>query len=294
MKTLFLVSIFLILLQSCKHNNSDSKKDLTLWYNQPAHEWVEALPIGNGRMGAMVFGGTDLERIQLNEESLWTGGVIERANPEAKENLEKVRKLLFERKYAEGDRLAQEKIMGKRIERGLHTYQTLGDLYIEYNEKGDIKNYKRELDLENAIVTTSFEKNQVNYTSEVFASKPNQIIVVKLKAGKKGALNFSTWLERPGNAEKFSIGENQILMTGFAEYEGKGTAFASLVQLKAKNGNISAFDNKLLISNADEVEFRISARTNYWGDSEVKSAATDIQNTQELNFNDLKPNHISS
>ncbi|NLB93829.1 MAG: glycoside hydrolase family 95 protein, partial [Bacteroidales bacterium] len=107
---------------------ADSPRELKLWYDQPANEWTEALPVGNGRLGAMVFGGVQTERIQLNEESLWTGGPIERANPEALENLEKVRQLLFEGKFAEGDRLAQQKIMGKRIDAGKHTYQTLGDL----------------------------------------------------------------------------------------------------------------------------------------------------------------------
>ena len=292
-KFIYLIIFISIVFQSCKTDVTTNQRELKLWYDKPADNWVVALPIGNGRLGAMVFGGVKTERIQLNEESVWTGAPVERANPEALENLDKVRKLLFEGKYAEGDRLAQEKIMGTRLEGGSHTYQTLGDLHIQFGEFGDISNYNRNLDLRTAVTTTTFEAGGVKYKREVFASAPNQIIVVKLTASEKGKLNFSTWIDRPGEAEQISVGENQILMTGFAEYEGKGTKFASVVSVDATGGEVTSTKTNLTVENADEVEIRISARTDFWEKDEVKTSAADIKNAVKVSYEKLKSNHIS-
>ncbi|HDR52031.1 MAG TPA: glycoside hydrolase family 95 protein, partial [Mariniphaga anaerophila] len=286
---LFLALIF----QGCKTQNSTPERELKLWYNEPANEWVEALPIGNGRLGAMVFGGIQTERIQLNEESVWTGGPIERANPEALENLDKVRQLLFEGKYAEGDRLAQEKIMGKRIDGGKHTYQTLGDLFFEFEGLGNVSDYKRDLDLRTAVTTTRFTSDGVKYTREVFASASDQVIAVKISASEKGKLNFTTWLERPGDAEVVSASGNQLLMTGFAQYKGRGTRFASVVNVENTGGELVAADGKMTVKNADEVLILVSGRTNFWGDHETEKAAEDIRKATQTAFNQLKTNHIA-
>jgi len=287
------VLFFALVFQSCKTHNDTPKRELRLWYNEPAGEWVEALPIGNGRLGAMVFGGTETERIQLNEESVWTGGPIERANPEALENLDKVRQLLFEGKYAEGDRLAQEKIMGKRIDGGKHTYQTLGDLFFEFEGLSNVSDYKRELDLRNSITTTTFESDGVNYTREVFASAPHQVIAIKLSASENGKLNFTTWMERPGNAEVVSASGNQLLMTGFAQYEGRGTRFASVANVENTGGELVAAGGKITVKNADEVLILVSGRTNFWGNHETEKAAEDVRKATQTAFNQLKSNHIA-
>jgi alpha-L-fucosidase 2 len=289
---LFVLS-FALFFQSCKTEKPAPERELKLWYTEPANEWVEALPVGNGRLGAMVFGGIETERIQLNEESVWTGGPIERANPEALENLGKVRQLLFEGKYAEGDRLAQEKIMGKRIDPGKHTYQTLGDLFFEFEVLSNVSDYKRDLDLRTAVATTRFTSNGVKYTREVFASAPNQVIAVKLSASEKGKLNFTTWLERPGDAEEVSVSGNQLLMTGFAQYEGRGTRFASVVNVDNTGGEIVSASGKITVKNADEVVLTISGRTGFWGENEEEKATKDIQETAQISFEQLKSNHIS-
>ena len=293
-RILFLfVFSFVLFFQNCKTQNTTFERELKLWYNEPADEWVEALPVGNGRLGAMVFGGTETERIQLNEESVWTGGPIERANPEALENLDKVRQLLFEGKYAEGDRLAQEKIMGKRIDGGKHTYQTLGNLFLEFDGLGEITSYKRELDLRTAVTTINFESDGVKYTREVLATAPDQVIAVKLSASEKGKLNFTTWLERPGDAEVVFTKDNQLLMTGFAEYEGRGTRFASVVNIENKGGELVAADEKITVKNADEVVLLISGRTDFWGENEEEKATQDIQKVVQTSFELIKNNHIS-
>ena len=290
----FLLLFFTALLffVSCK-TDKKSKRDLQLWYDQPAQQWTEALPIGNGRLGAMVFGGVTNERIQMNEESVWTGGPIDRANPEALGNIDKVRQLLFDGMYVEGEQLAQQKIMGKRIDGGLHTYQTLGDLYLQFEGEDNAKNYKRSLDLRKAVATTQFELDGVEYTREVFSSKPDEVIVIRLTASKKGLLNFTVWMNRPGDAETVSVGENQLLMTGFAQFQDKGTHFASVAHVKNRGGEVAATDTSLIVRNADEVEILISGRTDFWGKDEVSESAEDIKNVRETAFETLKQRHIA-
>ncbi|HKI90538.1 MAG TPA: glycoside hydrolase family 95 protein [Draconibacterium sp.] len=285
------ILIFILFFVSCK--KQPKPRELKLWYNQPAEKWTEALPVGNGRLGAMVFGGVTDERIQLNEESVWTGGPINRENPEALANLDKVRQLLFDEKYVEGEQLAQEKIMGKRLDRDLHTYQTLGDFYLHFDGVFNPQNYKRILDLRTAVTTTQFESKGVKYTREVFSSKPDEVIVIRLTASKKGSLSFSSWMNRPGDAEKVSVGENQLLMNGFAQYKGKGTHFASVARIKNQGGEVSSTDTSLVVKNADEVEILISGRTDFWGKDEVQESTNDIKNAYEKVFKTLKQRHIA-
>ncbi len=291
-KFLLLIIFASIVLQSCNSANHKEQRDLSLWYTEPAKEWTEALPIGNGRLGAMIFGGTASERIQLNEESVWTGGPIDRANPEALKYLDEVRQLLFKGEYAKGDKLAQEKIMGRRV--GGHTYQTLGDLHLQFEGIGEVTNYKRELDLRTAVSTTEFESDGIKFTREVFASSPDEVIVVRLSSSGKNKISFSTWINRPGDAESISIGENQLLMTGFAENENKGTHFASVVHLKNKGGEISSTDSSLVVQNADEVEILISGRTDFWKDDEIKLAADDVKKVVAGDYESLKSRHINN
>lgn len=288
------ISVFLLIIifHSCQSNYSKNQSTLKLWYDKPAEEWTEALPVGNGRLGAMIFGQVEKERIQLNEKSLWTGGTIERANPEALENLDNVRELLFAGEYAKGDKLAQEKIMGMRIDRGKHTYQTLGDLHLDFENQGNITNYKRELDLEEAISRVEYESEGIQFKREIFASSPDDVIIIRLSTSEKGKLNFNAWFSRPGDAETVSAGENRLIMTGFANYEGQGTHFASVLQINNLGGEIASTDTSLTVTNASEVEIHISGRTDFWGENEVKTATNDIKKSVELSFEELRSNHV--
>lgn len=292
MKQKLLVHLIFLtcLFQSCDHSDSSPKRELKIWFQKPAEEWIEAIPIGNGRMGAMVFGGTKIERIQLNEESVWSGGPVDRDNPQALDNLSEVRQLLFEGKYAEGDRLAQEKIMG--INGIRHTYQTLGDFFIEFEGIDETNDYKRSLDLRTAVATTSFESTGITYSREIFASYPDNIIAVKLSSSKKNSLNFSAWLERPGEAESVTTSGSQIIMNGFAEHNGMGTSFISIVQTLPEGGELTITDGRIQIDGADEVVFLISARTDYWGKDEKIMAAHDVEAVSEKTYDQLLQNHI--
>lgn len=290
-KYFFYAALFLMALQACNTRKTDDNSELQLWYDSPADEWTEALPVGNGRLGAMIFGKTDVERIQLNEESVWSGGPIKRANPEALKYLDDVRELLFKGEYAKGDQLAQEKIMGLRV--GGHNYQTLGDLFIRQQFRGEVENYIRSLDLNTAVAKTQFESNGVTFNREIFASFPNDVIVIKLSSSAKNNISFETWMNRPGDAEDVSIGENRLLMTGFAQHENRGTHFASVVQVNNKGGELTSTDSSLVITDADEVEILISARTDFWGDDEVKAATQDIKTATAISFQRLKENHVT-
>lgn len=291
-KLIFFGLLLLMAVGSC-HNKKDShRRGLILWYDKPAGEWVEALPVGNGRMGAMVFGGVQCERIQLNEESLWTGGPVERANPEALENLEKVRQLLFEGKYVEGEKLAQDKIMGKRLEKGEHTYQTLGDLYIDFEGVRNVTGYRRSLDLRNAIAITEFESGGIRYVREVIASAPDDLIIVRLFATGEAKMNFSVRFERPGNAETVTAEGNKLKIAGFAGHDGRGTNFASVVALYSSDGEVGSTGNSLVMKNGGDAEIRISARTDYRGIDGMAVAAGDIFKAEGFNYKELKNNHI--
>lgn len=147
--------------------------DLKIWFIRPAERWDNALPVGNGRLGAMVFGGIETERIQLNEETVWTGKDEDYHNPESLEGLKIVRKLLFEGKYTEAQKIAQEKIMGKMDPSRFHTYQTLGDLNLFFGPYRNVSDYRRELNLETAVARVSYQAGRVFYTREIFSSAPD-------------------------------------------------------------------------------------------------------------------------
>jgi alpha-L-fucosidase 2 len=160
---------------------------LTLWERQPAREWVQAFPIGNGRLGGMVFGGIGLERIQLNEETIWVGQPQDTTNPRALQALPQVRQLLFEGKNAEAEALAQAHLMGEPLR--IKPYQPLGNLWLAFEGEGTAVDYRRDLDLETAIATVRYRIDDVTYVRESFASTVDQAIVVRIACDQPGRLN---------------------------------------------------------------------------------------------------------
>jgi alpha-L-fucosidase 2 len=270
------------------------QRPLELYYDEPATEWTEALPLGNGRLGAMVFGGPEIERIQLNEESLWTGGPVDRANPEAKKYLDEVRSLLFERKYAEAEKLAQEKIVGLRLDRGKHTYQTLGDLFIRTDVPGDIQNYRRSLDLRTAEATTTFTSGNGKYNRKAYSSAADQLIVIEIQAKGDAKLNITTWMNRPGDAENVTTEGAYITMTGFAQFEGRGTRFATVAHVTQSGGSITASDSGLVIKDADKLVMMIAGRTNFGGGDERQLAMDDIKQALNTDTDLLRKRHLDN
>lgn len=283
-----------------------------LWYGQPAKNWNEALPIGNGRLGAMIFGGVQSERLQLNEDSLWSGSPSDNDNPQAREALPEIRKLLFEGKYVEAQRLADRKLVcagvgsnqGRGARAAYGAYQTLGDLKLEFVGATNPApaNYRRALDLDHATATVSYELNGVKFEREMFASAPDQVIVIRLKADRKEALNLRASLARPELAECSVVGKDELLLRGqlWSGTALDGMKYAARLKVLCKGGKVSPDGHALRIENASEVLLLLTAATDYrmqlpdWrnGDPEQKSAAQ-LTRAASKSFNQLRAAHVA-
>ena len=194
--------------------NGDVPSDLRLWYRQPASEWNEALPIGNGRLAAMVFGGIESERIQINEETIWAGEKRDRNNPEGARNLAEVRRLLFAGKLKEAEALADKTMIATT--RRMPQYQPLGDLTLLFSGQENPTDYVRELDLDTGIVRVSYQSGGTRFTREVFCSAVDQIIVVHLICDKPGRLSFSATLTRERDSKTSVMDPDWLVIEGEA------------------------------------------------------------------------------
>jgi len=266
--------------------------DLKIWFTRPAEQWDNALPVGNGRLGAMVFGGIESERIQLNEESVWTGKDEDYHNPESLEGLKEVRELLFKEKYTEAQKVAQDKIMGKVDPSSLHTYQTLGDLHMFLGPYGNVSDYRRELNLETAIALVNYQADGVRYTREIFSSAPDDILVIRLTADRKESVSFGVNLSRPGNKALIDVNEDMISMT---EHVGDGTGVIMVAMLKviSEGGSMSISGDSVRIAEADAVTILLSAATDYRGGDPFLKAGYQLAAASEKNYKKLKEDHIA-
>jgi len=238
--------------------------NLKLWYDKPAQKWTEALAVGNGRLGAMVFGGTTQERIQLNEDTLWAGPPVPQDRAGAYEHIAEARKLIFEGKYSEAQSLVQRNVMGPRISPRSH--QTLGDLRIEMPDStGSIESYRRELDLDTAIATTTFTAGGTTYTREVFASPVDQVVVVHLTADKPGGISIDVELDRPADFEVKTVALDTLAMFGQASHDGKqkGVKYHCRLRARLEAGQLATKDKAISIQNADAVTLFLAAATDY-------------------------------
>lgn len=185
--------LLLISLLACLKIAAQDNGNMKLWYSRPAKAWTEALPIGNSKMGAMVFGGTEQEELQLNEETFWAGGPYQNNNPKGHEALAKVRELIFSDKFKEAQQLIDENFFT-----GQHgmSYLTLGSLLLDFPGHDAATGYYRELDIANAMATTRYAVDGVNYVRTVFASMADSVIIMRLEADKPQALDFALGYNR--------------------------------------------------------------------------------------------------
>ena len=262
MKHLIFIIFFVVIFCSC--NREQKKAPLKLWYPVPAQKWEEALPLGNGRLGAMVFGNPVDELIQLNENTIWAGSPNNNDNPDALEALPKIRQLIFDGKYLEAQDLANEKVISKKSH-GM-TYQTAGNLRLKFAGHEDFTAFHRELDIERAVATTRYSVNDVAYTREVFSSFADQVVVVRLTADKPGSVSFSTTLDRPGEAQVSVMDDNLIKMEGITNshetVEGK-VRFVVLGKVVNDGGKVSTGENEIIIDGANSATIFISIATNF-------------------------------
>ncbi|MFO8012166.1 MAG: glycoside hydrolase family 95 protein [Phycisphaerae bacterium] len=265
--------------------------DLVLWYTRPATKWTEALAVGNGRLGAMVFGKVDEERIQLNVDSLWTGHPVERANPAARQALPEARRLLFAGKYVEAERLVARKIMGKRLPTGTHTYQTLGDLALRLSGVEQAARYRRSLDLDSGVARTEFTDRGARFVREVFASPADGVIAVRIACDEDGRVTFDAALSRPANATVAAAGPDRLVMKGRAANEG--VRFEAQMQVLPEGGRVEAGETSLHVEAADAATLLIAAATDYDGGDPHKTCETDLAAAAAKPYEALRKAHLA-
>src|SRR5688572_22027001 len=260
-----------------------------LWYRQPANQWDHAIPLGNGRLGAMVFGSVNRERIQLNEHSLWLGGPRERDNPDANKHLAEVRRLLFAGAPVEAYRLADKYLMGRP--QRLLSYQTLGDLRLTFDHEDAISDYRRELDLDSAVARVSYRAGDLRVQREVFASHPDQVIVVRITADKPKALNVSIWMDRLQDAVTSIDGDDRLEMAGALD-GGKGLRFHATAKVLS-DGTRDTFPERIAVENASAITILIGAATSYRGGDPRSLANTQVAAASAQTYERLRAAHVS-
>ncbi|MCE3253861.1 MAG: glycoside hydrolase family 95 protein, partial [Cellvibrio sp.] len=266
--------LFIFCVLCCSSFSAAADQLHKLWYTQPASVWEEALPLGNGRLGAMVHGDPVHENIQLNENTFWAGGPHNNLNPQALAALPEIRRLIAAGEYRAAEALAAKKITSQ----GAHgmPYQTAGNLQLEFPAHKNYRGYYRDLDISKAIATTRYSVNDVVYTREVFSSFVDQVIVVKLTASKAGQLNFSARLSHPSPVIFGREDDSTLSMQGqSSDHEGiKGQVkLASLLNVSIGSGSLVQRDNRIVVSNADSALILISMATNFVNYKDISANA---------------------
>ncbi|MBS1827401.1 MAG: glycoside hydrolase family 95 protein [Acidobacteria bacterium] len=248
----------------------------SIWFDAPASAFVQSLPLGNGRLGASVFGGVEEERIVLNEGTLWSGGPEDADKPDAAQHLPEIRRLLLEGKNAEAEKLVYEhftcKGVGSNRARGRNvpfgSYQMLANLLLRVQHaSGETKGYRRELDLRTALATVRYERGGVSYTREVFSSAPDEAIAIRLRASRKGAVTFDALLQREERGTVSADGSAGLRIEGQLHNgtDGSGMRYVARLRAMAKGGSVRVENGQLRVRDADEVLLLITAATDYMG-----------------------------
>ncbi len=239
------------------------ESNLELWFEKPAATWTEALPVGNGRLAAMVFGGVREERLALNEGNIWAGGPREYDNPEALVALPEIRRRILAGQYREAHELTNAKFMGKPM--GQAPYQPLGDLILNFEHPSEPTSYRRELNLNSAVARTTYTVDGIQFQREVFASHPAGLIVCSLTGSKKGSLSFSIQFRKRDRAKTSVTGQTLRIEGTSGEHAGipGSIRYVGLAELQVKGGQISVKDDVITVKNADSATILFSAGSSY-------------------------------
>ena len=297
MKKVLLILIFGL----CIFINARAQSNtlLKLWYDHPAGQWVEALPVGNGRLGAMIFGNPSEEQIQLNENTIWAGSPYNNANPNALKALPEIRKLIFKGDYEKAQDMANKDIISQTAQ-GM-PYQTAGSLYLHYPGSQHYTDYYRELNLNEAVTTIKYKAGGVAFKRVVFASFPDQVIIARLTSDQPGKINFTASMNSPEKVEISTRGRNELELDGITtEHEGiKGKVkFCSLVKIVNKGGEVTSNDTSLTVTAADTATIYISIATNFInyhdiGADQLKRAEDYLSEALKKNYDETLKNHIA-
>ncbi|MEN3323121.1 glycoside hydrolase family 95 protein [Mariniflexile soesokkakense] len=274
-------------------------QELKLWYDEPAEIWNEALPLGNGRLGAMVFGDPAVERLQLNEETIWAGSPNSNAHDKALKALPTVRQLIFDGKYAEAQELATTDIRSQ-TNNGM-PYQTFGSVYMSFPGHQNYTNYYRDLDIENATAKVQYTVNGIEFTREVLTAFSDEVIIVRLSANKPNAITCNVFMNSPFDKTLTKTEDNQVSLSGeTSTVEGQRgrIKFQGRLQAKNKGGAISVSNGIISIDKADEVTLYISIATNFKNykeltEDEVSKSKSYLDKAFTKTFDEIKIAHLN-
>ena len=294
-------SLFVCLLFLAANCFAQKQADLKLWYNKPlGNVWENALPVGNGFLGAMVYGNVDTETVQLNEYTVWSGSPNRNDNPLALDSLSEIRKLIFEGKRKEAEQIANRVIISKKSQGQM--LEPVGELHLAFEGQNNYTDYYRELDIEKAVAKTSYKVGDVTYTREVLASFPDRVIVIHLAASKPKSISFTAFYFTPQQRAITKASSNELSIScttiDHETVEGK-IRFKGIARFRLKGGSLSATDTSLIIKDADEVTIYISIATNFnnyqdiTGD-ENKRAASYLSKAYQKTFEQILPAHIAA
>ena len=276
------------------------EEDLKLWYDEPASIWVEALPVGNGRLGAMVFGGPERERLQLNEETVWAGQPNTNANPAVEPDaIDNIRQLIFDGKY----RAAQDMVDAKIFHRTNHgmSYQSVGDLYLDFPGHEEYADYYRDLDISEAVASVAYKVGDVEFNREVISSFADDVVAINLTASQKGQITFDASISSPHRKQTVAVEGNDIVLRGVTGnqegLEGK-VNFVTRVRIVHKGGNLVASESSLTLTGADQAMVLVSTATDFidyktLGADADKKASDLLAAASVKAFNSMKKAHTA-
>lgn len=259
-----------------------------LWYTKPAENWDEALPVGNGRIGGMIFGRVNEELIQLNEDSIWSGGFRKRNNSKAYANLEKMRQLIRDGKTTEAENLCAEAFYGTN-ENQRH-YQPLGDLHIWQQSDGEVLNYKRSLDISKAVSTTAWQSGGVKYFREVFVSHPDEVMIVVFTSNAKGKINFVAAIDgKDDDYDKNEAYDDSTVLFTMTD----GIPYAAAISVSAVGGECGTDANRISVKNADSAMLTIACQTSFRTGDYEKTAISQAKKAHRTGADTLLKRHIA-
>lgn len=273
---------------------TDSCETTELWYAQPAKVWMESLPIGNGRLGAMTYGGIEEEKLALNESTMWSGQYNENQNkPFGREKMDQLRKLFFEGKLSEGNRIAGDNLHGNQTSFGTHL--PIGDLKMQFiYPEGKVTDYRRSLSLDEAVSSVSFNSGGVNYKREYFATNPDNVLVLCLTADKQKSITMNMGLDLMRQAD-LSVENNQLVFTGkvdFPLHGPGGVCFEGRIAVLADNGEVKMEQSGVSIKEADAVTLIVDVRTDYKSPDYKTLCADGVEKAAAKSYDELKQAHI--
>ena len=306
----FSILILLLIQFSCNsYPNEEAQLNSSqiLWYESPAIQWTEALPLGNGRLGAMVYGGTENEIIQFNEETLWTGQPHDYAHEGAHKYLDEIRKLLWDDKQDEAHKLGNEHFMSQPF--GQLCYQPFGDILLNFPGHGEAANYQRQLDLGNAISSVNYEVNEVKFKREVLATFPGQAIVARIESDKTGSVNFIAGLTSPHSDIDVSVSGDEVILSGKANnyskelgrdgkpYPASKLTFEARLKVVNEGGELIKKANSIQIKNAKSATLILVAATSFVNYNDISANPAErcqnyLKELEGKSYKEIKTEHL--